>query len=153
MCIRDRCVAALVPVHRTLSLFPNTYRFFDPSSLRIRCPIRSERAKTITKNAERRFVNERLRLINGKPSWLNENYDYAIDVVNRTLHVPIDLAQKVQEHVKAIQDNEFQKMKKRHQDKFARFLEMKVCQDKVVRQEASEEQYKRWVIKLSQTVT
>ena len=35
------CVAALVPVHRTLSLFPNTYRFFDPSSIFVRFSVQN----------------------------------------------------------------------------------------------------------------
>jgi len=35
------CVAALVPVHRTLSLFPNMYRFFDPSSIFVRFSVQN----------------------------------------------------------------------------------------------------------------
>jgi len=35
------CVAALIPVHRTLSLFPNTYSFFDPSSIFIRFSVQN----------------------------------------------------------------------------------------------------------------
>jgi len=36
-----QCVAALVPVHRTLSLFPNTCRFFDPSSIFVRFSVQN----------------------------------------------------------------------------------------------------------------
>ena len=35
------CVAAHVPVHRTLSLFLNTYRFFDPSSIFLRFSVQN----------------------------------------------------------------------------------------------------------------
>jgi len=59
---------------------------------------------------------------------LHDDYDNTIDVINRTL--PMDLAQKVQEHVKVMQDNEYQKTKERHQGKFSRFLKKKVHQDK-----------------------
>jgi len=97
------------------------------------------------------LVNERLCLINGKLSLLRDDYDNAIDIVNRTL--PMDLAHKVQEHVKVMQDNESRETKERHQDKFSRFLKKEVHQDKVARhrQEVSNEQQNRWVINLSQT--
>ena len=95
------------------------------------------------------MVNERIRLINGKLSLLRDDYDNALDIVNRTL--PMDLASKVQEHAKVMQDNEFQKTKERHQDKFSRFLEKKVHQDKVARPEVPDEQQKRRVINLSET--
>jgi len=36
-----QCVASIVPVHGTLSLFPNTYRFFDPSSIFVRFSVQN----------------------------------------------------------------------------------------------------------------
>ena len=118
-----------------------------PTSLRIRCPINSAIAKSITKIAERGLVYERIRLINGRLSSLRSDYDNDVDIISRTL--PTELANKVFDHVNVLQEKVFLKTKERHQDKFGRFLLKKDIQEKSARQDISDEQRQRWVINLS----
>ena len=122
---------------------------FLPSSLRLRCPVNSERAKSIVRNAESQLVNERIRLINSQLTTLRDEYRRLTDWVKCGLSA--ELADTVFKHVLTVQENEFVKTKARHLQKFECFLDSKKRQEESVFGKVSELQRDEWVVNLSNT--
>ena len=120
---------------------------FLPSSLRLRCPVNSERAKSIVRNAESQLVNERIRLINSQLTTLRDEYRRLTDWVKCGLSA--ELADTVFTHVLTVQENEFVKTKARHLQKFECFLDSKKRQEESVFGKVSELQRDKWVVNLS----
>jgi len=112
-------VAPFVPVHGSWTFLPDMNCLLDPSG----CPVNSERAKSIVRNAESQLVNERIRLINSQLTALRAEYSRLTDWVKCGL--PAELADTVSTHVLTVQENAFIKTKARHLQKFERFLDSK----------------------------
>ena len=134
--------------HLVLSLRCKQSRI-HPSSLKLRCPVNSERAKAIVINAEQRLFNERIRVINGKLIALRADFSTAAESVKCVLSA--DLAEAVVSHVSLVQDKEFEITKAHHRKKFERLLEAKKKQETSAKEAHSEDQRDRWVINLSHT--
>jgi len=120
-----------------------------PPSIQLRCPVNSKRAKAVIRNTERRLLNERIRVINGKLIALRADHSRAADTVKCVF--PGDLAEAVFTHVTNIQETEFQKTKGHHKKKFERLLEAKKKQEASTKEVITDDQRDRWVINVSHT--
>jgi len=118
-----------------------------PQSLKLHCPVISERPKSIVRQTERRLLVERIRLINGKLAALCADFSQTADWVKCEL-LPewFDL---VQMHVKTVQEKEFASTKARHRKKFERFLDKKQKTETLVSAAISDEKRAKLVINLS----
>jgi len=94
-----------------------------PQSLKLHCPIVSDRAKSIVRQTERRLLVERIRLINGKLAALRAGFSQTADWVKCEL--PPEWFDLVQTHVETVQEKEFASTKARHRKKFERLLDKK----------------------------
>jgi len=112
--------------HLVLSLRCKQSRI-HPSSLKLRCPVNSARAKAIGINAEHRLLNERIRVINGKLIALRADFSTAAELVKCVLSA--DLAEAVVSHVSLVQEKVFEITKAGHRKKFERLLEAKKKQE------------------------
>ncbi|XP_072042858.1 uncharacterized protein [Amphiura filiformis] len=90
-----------------------------PSSLKIRCPINTEKARNIIKRAEKELVNERIRVVSNKIKYLQgkrelQNNDLETLLVNNNTEHDSDVRRHIENHIVNKRQNEEKKTKERH---------------------------------------
>ncbi|XP_072044077.1 uncharacterized protein [Amphiura filiformis] len=124
-----------------------------PSSLRIRCPIKTIKAKNIVEKAQKELARERIRVISNQI----KSYEKERAVLKKDLETLTNDDTELRRHVEIHCENkgksEHEKTKKRHKDKFER-LKNKEWSKKVSNAASAEPdlsgtQLKRWVINTS----
>ena len=117
--------------------------FFTPPSLRIRCPIPTQRAADIIKKARQDLVKERIRIINNKLTHYNTEKDHLEDELFSK--VSSQVQSDITQHTTWIRESTHEKVKQRHLDKFERVMARNTNKEP----DLSGTQLKRWVINLS----
>ncbi|XP_072039090.1 uncharacterized protein [Amphiura filiformis] len=141
--------------HRVFSLRAK-HSGLIPTSLKLKCPINSVRARDIVKKAEKALLNERIRVISNKIRYLEQektrlNTDLKSRDVNKELSIQIS------RHVENSRENELQYVRARQTRKLKELAEK---QDKSANNNANKNnshaepdlsgtQLKRWVKNLS----
>ncbi|XP_072044968.1 uncharacterized protein [Amphiura filiformis] len=101
-----------------------------PSSLKLRCPINTEKAKNIIRRAEKELINERIRVIHNKVRNLKKKQECQQNVLE-TLKIPDpEVRQHVDKHVENNRKHEEETTKERHKKKINWLLEKKELADK-----------------------
>ncbi len=117
-----------------------------PSSLKIKCPIKTKTAEDIVIKARKDLLRERIRITHNKVNHLEDSATILKDKVSSVL--PQDLAKEVEDFVKRSSEREFKITKDRHQTKLAKLIDKKWSQSGE-NLDLSGSQMKRWVINLS----
>ena len=91
-----------------------------PSSLRIHCPINTEKARNIIKRAEKELINERIRVVSNKIRHLTEKRDLQNQSLE-TLNIDDrDVVSHLEKHVQNKRKHEEKKTKQWHTAKLNR---------------------------------
>ena len=93
-----------------------------PPSLRLKCPINTQRAREIVRKAEKELLRERLRVINNKL----EQLDRKKAEINKDLNAqgfPDDIKQNIISHLANSREKQFQDVRARQKNKFDRLVE------------------------------
>ncbi|XP_072022566.1 uncharacterized protein [Amphiura filiformis] len=121
-----------------------------PTSLRIRCPIRTIKAKNIIEKAQKDLARERIRVISNQIKEYEKEKAVLVKDLETLTKNDTEVRRHVEKHCESKRKAEHEKTKKRHIDKFERLKNKD--QSKNVSDGASEEpdltgtQLKRWVI-------
>ena len=117
-----------------------------PNSLKLRCPIRTHKARDIIAKAEKALVRERIRTINNKLKDFREKADTLTDELENT--VPADTKSHIISHVTRARDRTYEQTKSQH----VRKLEAILSKRKSAKKEdvdLSGTQLKKWVVNVS----
>ncbi len=117
-----------------------------PSSLKIRCPINTEKARNIIKKAEKELVSERIRVVKNKISDLERKTQKQKDNLE-TLGIDNEARRHVEIHLVNKRKSEENKTKERHKAKLDRLITKNEAKNKSeVRAEPdlSGTQLKKW---------
>ena len=117
-----------------------------PSSLKIKCPIKTKTAEDIVLKARKDLLRERIRITQHTVSGLVDECDSIEDKLKTV--VPQDLAAEVKEFVNRSREREFIKTRDRHQEKLEKLINKKWSRSEDSL-DLSGTQMKRWVINLS----
>ncbi len=117
-----------------------------PSSLKIKCPIKTKTAEDIVLKARKDLLRERIRITQNIVNQLGDDVERIEDKFNTA--VPQDIAIEVKNFVKRSSEKEFSKTKNRHQEKLEKLINKKwnSSEDNL---DLSGTQMKKWVINLS----
>jgi hypothetical protein len=97
-------------------------RGLTPPSLRLKCPINTQNARTIIQKAEKELLRERIRVINNKLDGLNRQKTVAeSDLISRDY--PSDVKQRISQHLAKSREKEFQNVSARQIKKLDRLAE------------------------------
>ncbi len=127
-----------------------------PPSLRLKCPINTQKARDIIKKAEKDLLRERIRVINNKIDYL----DRKKSELNRDLNsrdFPSDTKQSIVQHLAKTREKTFQDVRARQQRKYDRLVEKSEhsrtdktdSRDRNKELDLSGSQLKKWVVNLS----
>ena len=122
-----------------------------PSSLKLRCPVNTKKAKDIIKRAEKALTRERIRVVNNKIGNLKAKREDLKSQVYDKIPANSELGQKINKHIETVKESTFLTTKDRHIDKLRRLTdksaERKKSEDPEL--DLSGSQLKKWVINLS----
>ena len=135
-------------------------RGLTPPSLRLKCPINTQNARSIIEKAEKQLLCERLRVINNKLDGLNSENTESGFILNSRGY-PDDLKQRISRHLVESREKEFQNVSARQKKKLDRLAEKQAKRDQKRNQNVSKHvdldlsgaQLKRWVVNLSKYKT
>ena len=127
-----------------------------PPSLRLKCPINTQKARDIVQKAEKELLRERIRVINNKI----EKLDQKKSRLNANLNsrgFPDNIKTAVSEHLAKSREKSFQDGRARQQGKYDRLVEkQKKSKENITKFSSSTgtvdlsgSQLKRWVVNLS----
>ena len=128
-----------------------------PSSLSLKCPINTNKARDIIHKAEKELLRERLRVVNNKLTDLNHKKDYA-DSDLKARGLPDNVQQSISQHLEKSREHEYKQVRDRQTRKYQRLLDKKEKCNLFKRSknngnndnpDLSGTQLKRWVINLS----
>ncbi|XP_072047082.1 uncharacterized protein [Amphiura filiformis] len=123
-----------------------------PRSLRLKCPIKTNRAREIIEKAQHQLLRERIRVTNNRINdFKQQKSRLENDISSR---VTDDIKNQVTDHVTRKTENEFQKTKWRHTQKLDRLIEKSRSpinnrRNTAENPELGGEQLKKWVVNLS----
>ena len=118
-----------------------------PRSLKLKCPIKTNKAQEIVAKAQQQLLRERVRVINNKISGFKQQKSELKSELNSRFSS--DLASQLTDHVTRKSEAEFRKTKWRHQQKLERLQEKTTRKIDVDNVDLGGEQLKKWVINLS----
>ena len=118
-----------------------------PRSLKLKCPIKTNKAQEIVAKAQQQLLRERVRVINNKISGFKQQKSELESELNSRFSS--DLASQLTDHVTRKSEAEFRKTKWRHQQKLERLQEKTTRKIDVDNVDLGGEQLKKWVINLS----
>ena len=87
-----------------------------PSSLKIRCPINTEKARNIVKKAEKELIGERIRVVNNKIKYLQRKQESQKNHLE-TLDIDPEVIGLVENHLEITRKSVENKTKERHKEK------------------------------------
>jgi len=117
-----------------------------PNSLRIKCPIKTARARDIINKAQKDLLRERIRNINNKINTLNKEKSQLSENLNNELNE--DEQRHLSSHIGNCKQAEFDTVKARHVKKLTDLREkQKPRNDEEV--DLSGTQLKKWVVNIS----
>ncbi|XP_072039336.1 uncharacterized protein [Amphiura filiformis] len=114
-----------------------------PSSLRIRCPINTQKARNIIQKAEKELVSERIRVVSNKIKSLKRKCDNDLE----TLDIEPADRRHVELHLVNKRESEENKTKERHKEKLQRLITKHESKNKVknsTEPDLSGTQLKKW---------
>ncbi|XP_072039314.1 uncharacterized protein [Amphiura filiformis] len=123
-----------------------------PRSLKLKCPIKTNRAREIIEKAQHQLLRERIRVTNNRINGFKQQKSrLENDISSR---VTDDIKNQVTDHVTRKTENTFQKTKWRHTQKLDRLIEKSRSPNSNRRNTAENpelggEQLKKWVVNLS----
>ncbi|XP_072033096.1 uncharacterized protein [Amphiura filiformis] len=123
-----------------------------PPSLKLRCPVNTNKAKDIIKRAEKGLIRERIRVVNNKIKNLKAKKDQLKDDVNNEIPAESDLGQKIERHLATVSETTYQDTKRRHLQKLEILTKKAAANNKKFHDSAidlSGSQLKKWVVNLS----
>ena len=123
-----------------------TFTHVTPISLKLKCPIRTNKAQSIIKKAEKELLRDRIRIISNKIGNLETKHQ----VINSDLETLVnpEVKSRVDFHVNKSRQAEFSKCKTRQIRKLERLTEKYKSQSaplKGMRVDLSGNQLKKWV--------
>ncbi|XP_014679428.1 PREDICTED: uncharacterized protein LOC106819296, partial [Priapulus caudatus] len=118
-----------------------------PSSLRLKCPIRTNRAKDIIEKAEKQLIRERIRSVSYK---IKQYEDNRLVKINDLKKAPLNngLRQRVLQHLAHSRETEYKQTKWRQQSKFST-LQGKKDRSVTTTLDLTGTQLKKWVVNIS----
>ena len=125
-----------------------------PRSLKLKCPIKTNRAREIVDKAQQQLLRERIRVINNKISGYKQQKSHLESELNSRFTG--DLACQLTDHVTRKSESEFRKTKWRHQQKLERLQDntaQKIRRNTADNVELGGEQLKKWAVNLSKYKT
>ena len=136
--------------HRNHQTFTHRYKDLGltPVSLKLKCPIRTNKAQAIINKAQKDLLRERIRVTSNKIASL----DSQIKVVNNDLEtLSLDVRRAVSAHVNNAKETEFKKCKARQIEKLTRLKSKNVSKLSTAEPlDLSGTQLKKWVTNISQ---
>ncbi|XP_072020328.1 uncharacterized protein [Amphiura filiformis] len=123
-----------------------------PPSLKLRCPVNTNKAKDIIKRAEKGLIRERIRVVNNKIKNLKAKKDQLKDDVNNEIPAESDIGQKIERHLATVSETTYQDTKRRHLQKLEILTKKAAANNKKFHDSAidlSGSQLKKWVVNLS----
>ncbi|XP_072046302.1 uncharacterized protein [Amphiura filiformis] len=123
-----------------------------PPSLKLRCPVNTNKAKDIIKRAEKGLIRERIRVVNNKIKNLKTQKDQLKDDVNNEIPAESELGQKIERHLATVSETTYQDTKRRHLRKLEILTNKAAAKSKKSHDSAidlSGSQLKKWVVNLS----
>ncbi|XP_072041057.1 uncharacterized protein [Amphiura filiformis] len=123
-----------------------------PSSLKLRCPLNTNKAKEIIKRAEKGLIRERIRVVNYKVKNLKDKKDQLKEDVNNIIPAKSELGQRIERHLTTVAETTYQDTKRHHLQKLEILSEKAAARNKkslASNIDLSGSQLKKWVINLS----
>ena len=143
-------VAKKIARHRNHLTFSHRCKdsSLTPPSLKLKCPIRSARARDIIAKAEKELLRERIRVTHNKIGFLDREKSTLVNKLQTRL--PEDTQRHLASHIERKAGSEFNKTKCRQVNKFARLQEKVSKRSSATGIDLSGSQLKKWVVNISQ---
>ena len=93
--------------------------WITPTSLKIRCPINTEKAKNIIKRAEKELIGERIRVVNNKIRFLQHKRESQKNHLE-TLNINPEVYSHIENHLETKRKSVENETKERHKEKLNR---------------------------------
>ena len=122
-----------------------------PSSLKLRCPINSKKAKDIIKHAEKCLIKERIRVVSNKIGSLKKQKESREKDLDKLIPAESPLQQQIKRHLESVKETTYNNTKATHTRKLQN-LEAKSAERKkssLSNIDLSGAQLKKWVVNLS----
>ena len=102
-----------------------------PSSLKLRCPINSKKAKDIIKHAEKCLIKERIRVVSNKIGSLKKQKESREKDLDKLIPAESPLQQQIKRHLESVKETTYNNTKATHTRKLQN-LEAKSAERKKI---------------------
>ena len=123
-----------------------------PSSLKLRSPINTNRAREIINRAQKCLVRERIRVINNKVTSLKHQSKNLEEIVDNKIPAESPLRKQTKDHIATAKETTYQNTKRRHLKKLQNLADKSAVKKKKSLDstpDLSGTQLKKWVVNLS----
>ena len=121
------------------------------SSLKLRCPVNTNKAKDIIKRAEKGLIRERIRVVHNKIRNLKAKKESLESEFHDKIPAESDLGQRAAKHIATVKESTYQDTKRRHLQKLQNLTDKTAAVTKKSTDSSvdlSGSQLKKWVINL-----